>query len=457
MKKRVCILCGEEDADMGRQLSVDLRLSGISAWLLTEDLFPGCNINSEIRKQILDRDFAICILSEVSQSQGGIYHTALNKALAESEKKPPGTIFLIPASTDGCGIADERLASLQCEDLRFYKRALNRILKVILPNENRPVGSVSNPPGSDSESQAENSFLYELFKKFESKCRAVLLFAQEEREHVMAVNHLLRHAKTLFGSANVFHVIPPPISEIDPVSYFSCLLKQCESAESVSNVYDFMQFFENRLEKQNRLLFLISHFEQGNDVCTSELAAILRSLNEKYYPHFNILICGGEKLARVYFGGGSLSLLNHAEVMHWPELSEEDVRLLFSQKNLDTAAAKWLLGVSGGHPRIIETLLETWKNIEGITENEIIIPEKNEFQFIWRTFARLGKDRETGAKICELLEQDPVSSWQPYHTDLVVSKLYWKNLLKRDETAKTLSWRSRLIVEIGRHALGCRE
>jgi len=79
--------------------------------------------------------------------------------------------------------------------------------------------------------------------------------------------------------------------------------------------------------------------------------------------------------------------------------------------------------------------------------------QENGLQFIQRIFTSLAKDEESTKKLCDLLELNPVSSRSGYFTDPIVSKLYWKNLLKKDENDEALSWRCDLIRDIGKQIL----
>ncbi len=217
-----------------------------------------------------------------------------------------------------------------------------------------------------------------------------------------------------------------------------------------------MIMLEYRLHYETPLLLMISHFEQGNESCTTELAGILRDLNERFPTNFNILICGGEKLARMYFQGGSLSLLNHAEVMEWPELTIEDICLLFPEKELNEKTAENLLKISGGHPRIIEKCLDFYRPGTGIDEAAIKNKAESNFSFIANDFTSFASDERQKHKLCDLLsKKGKVYPSQPYIIDPMVRKLYWKNLLTKDEAHENLVWRCDLIRQIGIQAAGC--
>src|SRR5690606_41412014 len=69
-------------------------------------------------------------------------------------------------------------------------------------------------------------------------------------------------------------------------------------------------------------------------------------------------LCGGEALAGPTYRGGDLSLLNIAQVRHWPELGLADLRRLAARQMSDHSLAEdrldELLQLCGGHPALAE-------------------------------------------------------------------------------------------------------
>jgi hypothetical protein len=50
---------------------------------------------------------------------------------------------------------------------------------------------------------------------------------------------------------------------------------------------------------------LVSGFENTWEQGRQALAGIFRSLNERYPDRYRLLVCGGEKLAKLYYGAGT--------------------------------------------------------------------------------------------------------------------------------------------------------
>jgi hypothetical protein len=162
-----------------------------------------------------------------------------------------------------------------------------------------------------------------------------------------------------------------------------------------------MTVIEKQLEQTRNLFLLITRFEQGNDTGNREFAGVLRSLLEKH-QNLYILICGGEKLADLFFGG-ELSLLNVSEAQELP-CSDFD-------------------------------------------ENQC----KLKLQQLFTPFKRKPDDRQ---QLCRLLENEDVGTFVTLDfSDPLIKRLYWKNLLKKSLDGKRIVWRSEVLREIGREIL----
>ncbi|MCP4104851.1 MAG: hypothetical protein GY749_04840 [Desulfobacteraceae bacterium] len=363
-------------------------------------------------------------------------------------------IFIIPIRLDNCEPTDQRLKSLNCADFsESYEKGLKQLMRVLTPEKSPDLQSIDSKISPARESLNEKTFINKLFDMFHTY-KAVLLFAQEEREHARVHDNLMAHAETFFGKQRILHIVPPHGSNMNMESYFSMIGEQCRSADTITNHIGFMRLIQNKLDNSTRLLLLVSRFEQGNEQGGIELAGALRSLNEQYPKNLNILICGGEKLAEMYYCGGSLSLLNHAEVIQWPELTPDDICFLFPEKLLTAQIAEELLDLSGGHPRLIQESLGFCHPDSGFDQDEcydVILQSP----FLWQLFTHFHKDETQCRNMCEMLNCEDICPYQPYIYDPLTRHLYWKNLLKRSKDGKRLIWRCSIIKEAGKQALKC--
>ncbi|MCP4344345.1 MAG: toll/interleukin-1 receptor domain-containing protein [Desulfobacterales bacterium] len=297
-------------------------------------------------------------------------------------------------------------------------------------------------------------FVEELFELFYRK-QAVLLLAQADRGQSAMNSCLLKRAERLFGKENVLHLVPPYSPHTDMKNYFSVIGQQCNFSEVISDSAALTRAFENRLTQSRRLFVLVNGFENSCEEGREELAGVFRDLNERYYQNLRILICGGEKLADLYFVG-TLSFLNHAEVREWPELNVNDICLIIEQscsgRNISEKEAEELLNVSGGHPRLLEQCLD-FLNSDACFDSDACQNALMQSPFVWQLFTPFVQDTVITKRLCQLLEQDQVGYAQPYLFDPLLRRLYWKNLLKRSSDGKRLVWRCEALQAAGRQIL----
>jgi hypothetical protein len=179
-------------------------------------------------------------------------------------------------------------------------------------------------------------------------------------------------------------------------------------------------------------------------------------LNEKYPQTFKVLICGGEKLADMYFGG-ILSYLNHAGIVEWPDFTFEDVKRIAAQRkdpiSIDASTAEKLLQLSGGHPLVLDMGIDLYGKNKGFTGEELEEAAKQSYQ-VWQLFTPFMRDNEKMRReLCALLEREDVAPAQPYIYDPLLKRLYWKNLLRRSSNRNRLYWRCDILRKVGLHIL----
>ena len=98
-------LChASEDKPKVRQLYVQLRDDGFSAWLDTEDLIPGQDWGQAIRAEVKKSDVVVVCLSKNAVQKSGFIQREISLALDAAEEKPEGTIFIIPALFEDCTV-----------------------------------------------------------------------------------------------------------------------------------------------------------------------------------------------------------------------------------------------------------------------------------------------------------------------------------------------------------------
>jgi formylglycine-generating enzyme required for sulfatase activity len=106
----------------------------IYPWLDEEEVLPGMNWEVEIEKAVETADAVIVFLSRNSVNQDGYIHHELKLVLNAAEKKPEGSIFVIPLKLNECEVPTS-IRSRQYIDYSLpetRKLAYRRLLKSLM-------------------------------------------------------------------------------------------------------------------------------------------------------------------------------------------------------------------------------------------------------------------------------------------------------------------------------------
>jgi pimeloyl-ACP methyl ester carboxylesterase len=142
---RVYLSHAREDQEKVKDLYRILSDDGFEPWLDDEQLLPGSDWHSVIKRAIRTTDVFLCCMSQASTSRGGFYLKELEYALDVAEEQPKDNIFIIPVRLEPCPIPD-RLNRLTYVDLfapAGYER-LHRALKARAGTSG--TGSAKNEP-----------------------------------------------------------------------------------------------------------------------------------------------------------------------------------------------------------------------------------------------------------------------------------------------------------------------
>jgi TIR domain/Domain of unknown function (DUF4062) len=126
---RVFLCHSKSDKETVRQVYGRLLTDGFRPWLDEEDLIVGQEWEAEIRKAIENSDIVLVCLSAESTSKAGYVHREIQAALDAADRRPEGSIFVIPARLEQCNIP-ERLRKWQWVDL--YKEDGYRRLRAAI-------------------------------------------------------------------------------------------------------------------------------------------------------------------------------------------------------------------------------------------------------------------------------------------------------------------------------------
>ena len=268
---------------------------------------------------------------------------------------------------------------------------------------------------------------------------------------------LLQRARAQYGDGAVLHIQPPYSVSTVPAEYFAAIGRQCGLGDVASD-YEFESALERRLLAGERLFCLVSRFEQGTPALRETLAGILRSLSEMHSGRLHLLLCGGEALADLKYRSGDLSLLNIAQVNHWPDPSLDDLTQLarhrWPEQPWPQPVLAALQEVSGGHPALFEEGLQ-WLVDQGVDEAQARSPALRTHLAgsprLWQTFLPLAQTPATRQRLAQLLQADDLGRARPYLQDDELRRLFWGNLLQVRGTgdAARLHWRSPTIRDAG--------
>jgi hypothetical protein len=340
--------------------------------------------------------------------------------------------------------------------LRLTRQETQEFLEAAKLSEDHEVG----------ENLAGNIFLeyiQKLFNKLSSLSYPfMVLLNQASWNEPPARNTLLIQAKQKYGAENVLVIQPPFSPNADVSRYFSTLAQQCQF-DDIKDDSGFEWELRARLDKSvDPVFLLISRFEQGEQSLRERLAGILHNLSDEYEKHLHVILCGGEKLAELYYSQ-TTTLLDYAIVEHWQELGVAEVKALCQYRfptlqSTDKVVEKLLI-LSGGHPTLLHFFLEIKQQAPKLPLDDY--PDKllreNEVwkREVWKLFTPFTRHNETRQQVYEWLQQEDLGKAQPFIFDDLLRQLYWKNLLVEREIngEKRLLWRCQALREIGKNIL----
>ena len=119
-KKLIVFICyASEDEKRANELFTKLVDAGYDPWMDKKKLLPGQDWEREIGIAVGKSHAIIVCLSKTSVTKEGVVQKEIKMALDEADKKPEGTIFIIPLKFQEC-IVPQRLSKWQWVDLFIY-------------------------------------------------------------------------------------------------------------------------------------------------------------------------------------------------------------------------------------------------------------------------------------------------------------------------------------------------
>ena len=95
-----------EDKRVVRHLYKTLGANGFQPWMDEEDILPGQQWRDEIVKAVRMTDAILVCLSTRSITKDGYIREEIGLALDEANRRPKGTIFIVPALLEECALPE---------------------------------------------------------------------------------------------------------------------------------------------------------------------------------------------------------------------------------------------------------------------------------------------------------------------------------------------------------------
>ena len=127
--KRIFISYAKEDIKKAHLVFLALKREGYSPWIDKENLCVGQNWDLEIQMAIQGCDLFVACLSKNSVTKEGYVHKELKKGLDLLDRKPEGSIYLIPVRIDECKVPSRFQMLHWCDmfELNWEERLLNAV------------------------------------------------------------------------------------------------------------------------------------------------------------------------------------------------------------------------------------------------------------------------------------------------------------------------------------------
>lgn len=319
------------------------------------------------------------------------------------------------------------------------------------------------------ENQFPNTFAHEIdkwaaaiFPEFTEKLLSqlatlrppvVLLLNQAGWDSPPCREALLIQAKKRYAAENVFSIFPAAHAK-NADDYFTNLAEQC-NFNDVADCVDFERSLKQHLKNGKNIFLLVSRFEKIKDTeLQRQFAGIVRSCSEEF-KNMHVILCGGQQLENLKFQGGALSLLNCAELKHWPELGKTEVKALRDHAfkaipPLTDSEAAEILKISGGHPQLLYASLEVKQNQPKLVFSEYD-HDDSLIKSVWQAFTSYRENKADREQILVWLEKEEIGGNSPFILNDLLRELYWKNLLTRRNNR--LCWRCEVIRVAGKMIL----
>lgn len=427
-------------------LAENLDLAGKKVFLDTWCLVPGRDFVDGLKRGLSESRSAVLVVSPNSFDSGWVREEF--DALKRRQQQEPdlNIIPVIHSTVEGKSFFPD---NTQWVDFRHQGEAAYRsaFARLLCGLENRAPGA--NPsyngnltiPETDEMPTAKacvGEVVEDTFSKL-FNANAVIILSQDGWHSSAVTKEVRDRAKERFGDDKVgLAVLSHTSTDNSEADYFFELADQLNLDAEVTSASAFRRSLSSRIRKFGQYCLILSGVENSTQEMLNLLASVLRVLSDRN-DEFKVIICGGEKLCDLKYADGHHSYLNHATEIRWPELTARDVQHIASGSglnSLDESRIQRILAASGGHAAVTRELcFELQKHNQAPLEEAIATSPS-----LWNAFAPLRRQENLVSEIRDLTQSNSLGPYHPYFSDKAVRKLYWMNIIKRQDDE--LRWRS---------------
>jgi hypothetical protein len=284
------------------------------------------------------------------------------------------------------------------------------------------------------------------------------VFAQEGAQHLVPLDHLLTETRRRFPRDKIHHIVPLICQDDEAAAYFSHIAAECGQAGGATDSRVLRDLLTGLLRSGGRHLFIVSHMENGPVMARRDFATQLRHLSDQFHDQVMLLFIGGEKLDElVYHSNQSISILNTAAATRhdWPSPEPAVLRRHDAAATLSEAELAAIIKVTGLEPRLMAECLSRRRRLAGAIDLEAVVRQS---MVVRQWFASYQGDDLTAVRLCRLLDQDMLGTFDRVYDDELRRRLYWRGAIRKvtgGDGVDRLVWRCDAARERGKELLRC--
>jgi hypothetical protein len=324
----------------------------------------------------------------------------------------------------------------------------------------RPLDGLGEEAGARRDVPDAPILFAELLDDLERQ-RIAAVFPQEGAQHLVPLDHLLAETRRRFPRDETHHIVPLICQDDESAAYFSqiaagCGLPDPEDLLDGRALRDRLTAFLR--SGGGRHLFIVSHMENGPAGARRDFATQLRHLSEQFHDRVMLLFIGGEKLDElVYHSNHDISILNIAAATthDWPAPPPAFLHRLAAAPTITEPELAAIAEATGFEPRLIAECVGRRRKQAGPIDLTAVIRQS---MVVRQWFAPYQGNEAATARLCRLLDQDTLGTFDRVRADELRRRLYWRGAIRKvtgPGGVDRLYWRCDAAREHGKELLRC--